>query len=66
MNEDLENYGDQELKISLLNKEQEDYIELVNNKQFQRGIKLIIMILMMIGLVIGKIWMTVCFFKKNY
>lgn len=61
---DLEKHEEMNLTNSLLGKESPtkkntDPFDLLNNKNFQRGMKLIVFILMMFGLMIGKIWITV-------
>lgn len=61
---DLEKHEEIDLRDSLLGKEFQSKnnsgsLDLINNKNFQRGMKLIVFILMMFGLMIGKIWITV-------
>ena len=40
--------------------------ELINNKSFHRAMKVVVFILIMIGLMIGKLWITVPVFRYKF
>ena len=70
INEEQKN--DKDFKESLLENEKpnpsqkvNDTLDIVNNKNFQRAMRLIVFIIVMLGLVIGKLWMTVKYKLEN-